>query len=176
MGVWPRRPGSESSTAYMCICSRDVRAWPCHVPSPALEGTGSASGAGTSGSWLHNRAAALPDGRDIRTSWSPGSALAAPPAPWDLANGSPKWVIGTRGGSVQPQRGFRLRHEPSSPGRPSRRLRPRPDGWSGSSTILRGVVAGARYRRGHARQAAVAWAHTDSRIARPPTRLGAGVQ
>ena len=52
-GVWPRRMGSESSTAYMCIVDDEGMA--VSIIQSNFEGTGSAFGAGTSGFLLHNR-------------------------------------------------------------------------------------------------------------------------
>ncbi len=101
-GVWPRRMGSESSTAYMCIVDDEGLA--VSIIQSNFEGTGSAFGAGTSGFLLHNRGSgfSLTPGHpnELQPGKRPLHTLS--PTLW-TRDREPKWVIGTRGGSVQPQ-------------------------------------------------------------------------
>jgi gamma-glutamyltranspeptidase / glutathione hydrolase len=101
-GVWPRKMGSESSTAYMCIVDSEGMA--VSVIQSNFEGTGSAFGAGRSGFLLHNRGSGF--------SLIPGHPNELQPGKRPLHTLSPtlwtrdresKWLIGTRGGPVQPQ-------------------------------------------------------------------------
>ena len=101
-GVWPRRMGSESSTAYMCIVDDEGLA--VSIIQSNFEGTGSAFGAGTSGFLLHNRGSgfSLTPGHpnELQPGKRPLHTLS--PTLW-TQHREPRWVIGTRGGSVQPQ-------------------------------------------------------------------------
>ncbi len=101
-GVWPRKMGSESSTAYMCVV--DAEGMAVSIIQSNFEGTGSSFGAGRSGFLLHNRGSGfsltpghpnelLPGKRPLHT---------LSPTLW-TRDQEPKWVIGTRGGAVQPQ-------------------------------------------------------------------------
>jgi gamma-glutamyltranspeptidase/glutathione hydrolase len=101
-GVWPRKMGSESSTAYMCVVDEEGMA--VSIIQSNFEGTGSSFGAGRSGFLLHNRGSGfsltpghpnelLPGKRPLHT---------LSPTLW-TRDQEPKWVIGTRGGAVQPQ-------------------------------------------------------------------------
>ncbi len=101
-GVWPKKMGCESSTAYMCIV--DAEGMAVSIIQSNFEGTGSSFGAGRSGFLLHNRGSGfsltaghpnelLPGKRPLHT---------LSPTLW-TRDQEPKWVIGTRGGAVQPQ-------------------------------------------------------------------------
>jgi gamma-glutamyltranspeptidase/glutathione hydrolase len=94
--------GSESSTAYMCIVDDEGLA--VSIIQSNFEGTGSAFGAGRSGFLLHNRGSgfSLTPGHpnELQPGKRPLHTLS--PTLW-TRDREPKWVIGTRGGSVQPQ-------------------------------------------------------------------------
>lgn len=101
-GVWPRRMGSESGTAYLCVVDSDGLS--VSMIQSNYYGTGSAFGAANSGFLLHNRGGGftltpghpnelLPGKRPLHT---------LSPTIW-TSGGNPRWVIGTRGGSIQPQ-------------------------------------------------------------------------
>ena len=101
-GVWPTKMGSESSTAYMCIV--DTEGMAVSVIQSNFEGTGSTFGAGRSGFLLHNRGSgfSLTPGHpnELQPGKRPLHTLS--PTLW-TRNREPKWVIGSRGGAVQPQ-------------------------------------------------------------------------
>ena len=101
-GVWPRRMGSESGTAYLCVVDGEGMA--VSIIQSNYYGTGSAFGAARSGFLLHNRGGGftltpghpnelLPGKRPLHT---------LSPTLW-TSDRQTRWVIGTRGGSVQPQ-------------------------------------------------------------------------
>jgi gamma-glutamyltranspeptidase/glutathione hydrolase len=101
-GVWPHRMGTESGTAYLCVV--DAEGMAVSIIQSNYYGTGSAFGAGRSGFLLHNRGGGftltpghpnelLPGKRPLHT---------LSPTIW-TGGGETKWVIGTRGGAVQPQ-------------------------------------------------------------------------
>ena len=101
-GVWPHKMGSESGTAYLCVV--DAEGMSVSIIQSNYYGTGSAFGAGRSGFLLHNRGGGftltpghpnelLPGKRPLHT---------LSPTIW-TAGDETRWVIGTRGGAVQPQ-------------------------------------------------------------------------
>jgi gamma-glutamyltranspeptidase/glutathione hydrolase len=101
-GVWPRRMGAESGTAYLCVV--DAEGMAVSIIQSNYYGTGSAFGAARSGFLLHNRGGGftltpghpnelLPGKRPLHT---------LSPTIW-TRGGETSWVIGTRGGAVQPQ-------------------------------------------------------------------------
>ncbi len=101
-GVWPRRMGSESGTAYLCVVDSDGLA--VSMIQSNYYGTGSAFGAPNSGFLLHNRG-----GGFTLTSGHPNELLPGKrplhtlsPTIWTSGQ-DPRWVIGTRGGDIQPQ-------------------------------------------------------------------------
>jgi len=101
-GVWPKKMGSESSTAYMCIV--DAEGMAVSVIQSNFEGIGSTFGAGRSGFMLHNRGSgfSLTPGHpnELQPGKRPLHTLS--PTLW-TRDREPQWVIGTRGGAVQPQ-------------------------------------------------------------------------
>lgn len=101
-GLWPRRMGRESGTAYLCVVDSDGMA--VSMIQSNYYGTGSAFGAPRGGFLLHNRGAGfnLTPGHpnELRPHKRPLHTLS--PTIWTEGN-RPRWVIGTRGGSVQPQ-------------------------------------------------------------------------
>jgi gamma-glutamyltranspeptidase/glutathione hydrolase len=101
-GVWPKKMGRESGTAYLCVVDSEGMA--VSMIQSNYFGTGSAFGAPRSGFLLHNRGAGF--------SLTPGHPNELKPHKRPLHTLSPtiwtdgdqtRWVIGTRGGSVQPQ-------------------------------------------------------------------------
>jgi gamma-glutamyltranspeptidase/glutathione hydrolase len=101
-GMWPQSMGTESSTAYLCVV--DAEGMAVSIIQSNYSGTGSAFGAPRSGFLLHNRGGGftltpghpnelLPHKRPLHT---------LSPTLWTDGD-RPRWVIGTRGGSVQPQ-------------------------------------------------------------------------
>jgi gamma-glutamyltranspeptidase / glutathione hydrolase len=101
-GTWPQKMGSESSTAYMCVV--DAEGMAVSIIQSNYYGTGSSFGAARSGFLLHNRGSGF--------TLTPGHPNELLPGKRPLHTLSPtlwtrdretKWVIGTRGGSVQPQ-------------------------------------------------------------------------
>jgi len=101
-GVWPRQMGLESGTAYLSVV--DAEGLAVSLIQSNYYGTGSAFGAARSGFLLHNRGGGftltpghpnelLPGKRPLHT---------LSPTIWTSGNET-RWVIGTRGGSVQPQ-------------------------------------------------------------------------
>jgi gamma-glutamyltranspeptidase/glutathione hydrolase len=101
-GVWPRSMGRESGTAYLCVV--DAEGMAVSIIQSNYEGTGSAFGAPNAGFLLHNRGAGfnLTPGHpnELRPGKRPLHTLS--PTIWTDGD-QPAWVIGTRGGSVQPQ-------------------------------------------------------------------------
>ncbi|MEX2651692.1 MAG: gamma-glutamyltransferase [Acidimicrobiia bacterium] len=101
-GVWPKKMGRESGTAFLGVVDGEGMA--VSMIQSNYYGTGSAFGAPRSGFLLHNRGAgfSLTPGHpnELKPHKRPLHTLS--PTIWtdgDLA----RWVIGTRGGSVQPQ-------------------------------------------------------------------------
>ncbi len=100
--TWPRNLGTVSGTAYLCVVDDEGMA--VSMIQSNYYGTGSAFGARRSGFLLHNRGGGftltpghpnelLPGKRPLHT---------LSPTLWTSSMGT-RWVIGTRGGSVQPQ-------------------------------------------------------------------------
>jgi gamma-glutamyltranspeptidase/glutathione hydrolase len=100
-GTWPRT-GSGSSTAYMCVVDGEGMA--VSIIQSNFEGPGSHFGARRSGFLLHNRGSGFTTTpghpNEIRPGKRPRHTLS--PTLWADDKG-PRWVIGTRGGSLQPQ-------------------------------------------------------------------------
>ena len=159
-GVWPRRMGSESSTAYMCIVDDEGLA--VSIIQSNFEGTGSAFGAGTSGFLLHNRGSGFSLTPGHPNELQPVSARCTPLSPtlW-TRDREPKWVIGTRGGSVQPQLVAQVAARAILAGKTIEEAQTAPR-W-----VVRefgpfskaASPGGARYRRGHALRPAMRRGH-----------------
>jgi gamma-glutamyltranspeptidase/glutathione hydrolase len=100
-GIWPRTGGS-SSTAYLCVVDGDGMA--VSIIQSNFEGPGSHFGARHSGFMLHNRGSGFTTTpghpNEIRPGKRPRHTLS--PTLWTDETG-PRWVLGTRGGSLQPQ-------------------------------------------------------------------------
>lgn len=101
-GTWPRAMGREAGTAFFAVVDDEGMA--VSIIQSNYYGTGSAFGAPRSGFLLHNRGAgfSLTPGHpnELRPGKRPLHTLS--PTLW-TSGGQPRWVIGTRGGSVQPQ-------------------------------------------------------------------------
>lgn len=101
-GTWPVGAGKPSGTAYMCVVDGDGMA--VSIIQSNYHGTGSPFGAYRSGFLLHDRGAGF--------SLTPGHPNALAPGKRPLHTLSPtlwtegpttRWLLGTRGGPVQPQ-------------------------------------------------------------------------
>ena len=101
-GLWPRGMGHESGTAYLCVVDSDGMA--VSMIQSNYSGTGSAFGAPRCGFLLHDRGGGftLTPGHpnELLPHKRPRHTLS--PTIW-TDDYRPRWVIGTRGGSVQPQ-------------------------------------------------------------------------
>jgi gamma-glutamyltranspeptidase/glutathione hydrolase len=101
-GSWPREMGRESGTAFLAVV--DASGMAVSIIQSNYYGTGSAFGAPNCGFLLHNRGAGftLTPGHpnELQPGKRPLHTLS--PTLW-TGDRQPRWVIGTRGGSVQPQ-------------------------------------------------------------------------
>lgn len=101
-GRWPTPLGRASSTAYLCVADSDGLA--VSIIQSNYRGTGSAFGAPRSGFLLHDRGSGftLTPGHpnEIRPGKRPLHTLS--PTLWTDGT-QPRWILGTRGGAVQPQ-------------------------------------------------------------------------
>jgi gamma-glutamyltranspeptidase/glutathione hydrolase len=100
-GVWPRT-GPPGGTAYLCVVDGEGMA--VSIIQSNFEGPGSHFGAARSGFLLHNRGSGFTTTpghpNEIRPGKRPRHTLS--PTLWSDEAG-PRWVLGTRGGSLQPQ-------------------------------------------------------------------------
>jgi gamma-glutamyltranspeptidase/glutathione hydrolase len=100
-GIWPQT-GASASTAYMCVVDGEGVA--VSIIQSNFEGPGSHFGARRSGFLLHNRGSGFTSTpghpNEIRPGKRPRHTLS--PTLWADDSG-PRWVLGTRGGSLQPQ-------------------------------------------------------------------------
>jgi gamma-glutamyltranspeptidase/glutathione hydrolase len=101
-GVWPGQMGSTSGTAYLCVADADGMA--VSIIQSNYRGTGSPFGAERSGFLLHDRGLGfgLTPGHpnELRPGKRPLHTLS--PTLW-TKGGSARWILGSRGGAVQPQ-------------------------------------------------------------------------
>jgi gamma-glutamyltranspeptidase/glutathione hydrolase len=101
-GVWPRTMGGASSTAYLCVV--DAEGMAVSMIQSNYYGTGSAFGAPNCGFLLHNRGAGFNLMPGHPNELQPGRRPMHTLSPTIWTGGSEtRWVIGTRGGSIQPQ-------------------------------------------------------------------------
>jgi gamma-glutamyltranspeptidase/glutathione hydrolase len=100
-GIWPRT-GTISSTAYMCMIDSEGMA--VSIIQSNFEGPGSYFGAARSGFLLHNRGSGFSTTPGHPNQIAPGKRPrhTLSPTLWADETG-PRWVLGTRGGSLQPQ-------------------------------------------------------------------------
>jgi gamma-glutamyltranspeptidase/glutathione hydrolase len=101
-GTWPAGMGRASGTAYLCVV--DGGGMAVSMIQSNYHGTGSAFGARRSGFLLHNRGAGFTLTQGHPNELLPGKRPlhTLSPTLW-TSDRLPRWVIGTRGGSVQPQ-------------------------------------------------------------------------
>jgi gamma-glutamyltranspeptidase/glutathione hydrolase len=101
-GSWPLSMGSTAGTAYMCVA--DSEGMGVSIIQSNYRGTGSPFGAARSGFLLHDRG--------LGFGLTPGHPNELAPGKRPLHTLSPtlwtegdraRWIIGTRGGSIQPQ-------------------------------------------------------------------------
>lgn len=101
-GVWPRFVGSTSGTAYLCAADGDGMA--VSIIQSNYRGTGSMFGASRSGFLLQDRGTGfnLTPGHPNELAPHKRPLHTLSPTLWTEGN-SPRWILGTRGGAVQPQ-------------------------------------------------------------------------
>lgn len=101
-GVWPDRMGTASGTAYLCVADSDGMA--VSIIQSNYRGTGSPFGARHSGFLLQNRGLGFSLMPGHPNELAPGKRPlhTLSPTLWTEADQS-RWLLGTRGGAVQPQ-------------------------------------------------------------------------
>jgi gamma-glutamyltranspeptidase/glutathione hydrolase len=101
-GAWPKGIGTSSGTAYLCVA--DSSGMAVSIIQSNYRGTGSPFGAARSGFLLQDRGGgfSLTSGHPNEVAPRKRPLHTLSPTLW-TAGTSPKWVLGTRGGSVQPQ-------------------------------------------------------------------------
>lgn len=101
-GVWPDRIGSLTSTAYLCVADADDTC--VSMIQSNYRGTGSPFGAARSGFLLQDRGSGFSLNKGHPNVVAPGKRPLHTLAPtlWTLGR-EPRWLLGTRGGAVQPQ-------------------------------------------------------------------------
>jgi gamma-glutamyltranspeptidase / glutathione hydrolase len=101
-GVWPVAMGSVSSTAYLCVV--DASGMAVSIIQSNYNGTGSPHGAARSGFLLHDRGLGFTLTPGHPNELAPGKRPLHTLSPTLWTDGDqPRWTLGTRGGSVQPQ-------------------------------------------------------------------------
>lgn len=101
-GVWPTGLGKISSTAYLCVV--DAAGLAVSIIQSNYNGTGSPHGAARSGFLLHDRGLGFTLTPGHPNELAPGKRPLHTLSPTLWTDGDqPKWTLGTRGGSVQPQ-------------------------------------------------------------------------
>lgn len=101
-GVWPDRIGTTRGTAYMCLADDEGMA--VSLIQSNYRGTGSQFGAARSGFLLHDRGLGftLTPGHPNELAPRKRPLHTLSPTLW-TDGGGPRWLLGTRGGAVQPQ-------------------------------------------------------------------------
>lgn len=101
-GIWPERMGRVSGTAY--LCTADASGTAVSIIQSNYRGTGSPFGAGRSGFLLQDRGMGFSLMPGHPNELAPGKRPlhTLSPTLW-TDSGRPRWTLGTRGGSVQPQ-------------------------------------------------------------------------
>lgn len=100
-GVWPQMGGS-SSTAYLCVT--DANGWAVSIIQSNYRGLGSPFGAARSGFLLQDRGLGFTLAPGHPNELAPGKRPLHTLSPTLWSDGDqPRWVLGTRGGAVQPQ-------------------------------------------------------------------------
>ncbi len=102
VGTWPTKPARPSGTAFMCV--QDDAGLAVSIINSNYRGTGSPFGAENSGFLLHDRAAGFTLTPGHPNELLPGKRPAHTLSPTIWTRGTePTWVLGTRGGEIQPQ-------------------------------------------------------------------------
>lgn len=101
-GVWPSKMGDISGTAYLCVVDGDGMA--VSMIQSNYRGTGSPFGATRSGFLLHDRGLGFTLTPGHANELAPGRRPlhTLSPTLWTKDN-DPRWLLGCRGGAVQPQ-------------------------------------------------------------------------
>lgn len=101
-GVWPKTEGNASGTAYLCVA--DASGLAVSLIQSNYRGTGSPFGARRSGFLLQDRGGGFSLVPGHPNELGPGKRPlhTLSPTLWTEASGA-RWLIGTRGGAVQPQ-------------------------------------------------------------------------
>ena len=101
-GIWPTPLGRNSSTAYMCVA--DASGMAVSIIQSNYNGTGSMFGAARSGFLLQDRGSGFTLTPGHPNELRPGKRPLHTLSPTLWTDGTePRWVLGTRGGAVQPQ-------------------------------------------------------------------------
>lgn len=101
-GVWPAAPASGAGTAFMCVA--DAHGMAVSIIQSNYHGTGSTFGAARSGFLLQDRGRGFTLMPGHPNELGPGKRPLHTLSPTLWAEGNrPRWLIGTRGGNVQPQ-------------------------------------------------------------------------
>ena len=101
-GSWPQGMGPVTSTAYLCVV--DASGLAVSIIQSNYNGTGSPHGAARSGFLLHDRGLGftLTPGHPNELAPRKRPLHTLSPTLWTEGD-QPRWTLGTRGGSVQPQ-------------------------------------------------------------------------
>ena len=101
-GIWPTTTGQLSSTAY--LCTADAQGTAVSIIQSNYRGTGSPFGAARSGFLLQDRGMGFTLRPGHPNELAPGKRPLHTLSPILMSEGDrPRWVLGTRGGAVQPQ-------------------------------------------------------------------------
>lgn len=101
-GIWPERMGRVSDTAYLCVADSEGMA--VSIIQSNYHGTGSPFGAARSGFLLHDRGAGFSLTKGHPNELAPGKRPLHTLSPTLWTDGaSARWVLGARGGAIQPQ-------------------------------------------------------------------------
>lgn len=101
-GIWPNRMGDNAGTAYLCVA--DAEGMAVSIIQSNYQGTGSPFGASNSGFILQDRGLGFTLTPGHPNELGPGRRPlhTLSPTLW-TEDGRPRWIVGTRGGAVQPQ-------------------------------------------------------------------------
>ncbi len=101
-GVWPTKPSRPTGTAYLCVT--DASGLSVSIIQSNYRGTGSTFGAENSGFLLHDRGAGFNLITGHPNELGPGKRPAHTLSPTIWTRGTDtSWILGTRGGEIQPQ-------------------------------------------------------------------------
>ena len=101
-GIWPSEMGQVSSTAY--LCAADARGMSVSIIQSNYRGTGSPFGAARSGFLLQDRGMGFTLTPGHPNELAPGKRPLHTLSPTLMTEEDrPRWILGTRGGAVQPQ-------------------------------------------------------------------------